>query len=211
MESNNTENKLTLALNIIRRYINGEAVSDDEVFYAFPGLKESEDERTNRELSEFISSIKQISESGRTTWAVREEDAGMCERFLAYLERQKEQKKDNPLEDYSRGYNAGYYHGITDSEQKPAEWSEEDEKNYNLLLNHFRQAFEHRATSLTWEEIEKIYYFLQHLRPQPHWKPSGEQMKALNRTILLTNFGAEKERWDAMSSLYNDLLKLIQP
>ena len=31
----------------------------------------------------------------------------------------KGQKKDSPLEDYSRGYNAGYYHGITDSEQKP--------------------------------------------------------------------------------------------
>ena len=38
---------------------------------------------------------------------------------VAYLiEKQKEQKKDNPLEDYSRGYNDGYCHGITDREQK---------------------------------------------------------------------------------------------
>ena len=51
--------------------------------------EDSEDERTRKELVEFVTSIKEISESGRTTWAVRESDAKMCERFLIYLENQK--------------------------------------------------------------------------------------------------------------------------
>ena len=251
-----TENKLTLALRILRKFIEGEAVTDDEIFDAFPGLRESEDERIRKEMIGFLKSEK----------AFRTIDLHTSERWVAYLEKQKEQKQ-NQLEDYSRGYNDGYYHGITDSEQKPAsspimtekrlnleksinvkeyvygktdeefirgcaniliandfaisaerllsmfpskpaEWSKEDETRCTnaiillqtpILRNVYRQ-----------DEIEKAVGWLRDLRPQPHWKPSEEQMKALKRTILLANFGAEKERQDAMSSLYTDLLKLNQ-
>lgn len=60
-----------------------------------PELAESvsEDERTRRELVKFISDIKSISESGRTSWAIRSDDAKMCETFLTYLEKQKEASK----------------------------------------------------------------------------------------------------------------------
>ena len=58
----------------------------------FPALRESKDERMRKSLIKFLTDIKEISESGRTSWAVRKEDAEMCKSFLAWLEKQKEQK-----------------------------------------------------------------------------------------------------------------------
>lgn len=60
----------------------------------FPQLCESEDEKTRKRLIDFISNIKRISESERTSWAIRKDDAEMCDAFLSYLEKQKEQPKE---------------------------------------------------------------------------------------------------------------------
>ena len=60
----------------------------------FPELQESNDERTKKSLIKFLTDIKEISESGRTSWAVRKEDAEMCKSFLAWLEKQKEKLGD---------------------------------------------------------------------------------------------------------------------
>ena len=62
--------------------------------YIFPQLHESEDEQTRKQLIDFISNIKAISESGRNSLAVRKDDAEMCNAFLLYLEKQKEQPKE---------------------------------------------------------------------------------------------------------------------
>lgn len=43
---------------------------------------------------------------------------------------------------------------------------------------------------------------------EPHWKPSEEQMKALERTIRLANFGLEEDRRKVLESLYEQLKKL---
>lgn len=59
----------------------------------FPELQESNDERTKKSLIKFLTDIKEISESGRTSWAVRKEDAEMCKSFLDYLGKQKEASK----------------------------------------------------------------------------------------------------------------------
>lgn len=56
----------------------------------FPMLRESKDDRIRKSLIKFLTDIKEISESGRTTWAVRKEDAEMCKSFLAWLKKQKE-------------------------------------------------------------------------------------------------------------------------
>ena len=55
----------------------------------FPELHELEDEKTRKALIQFLNDIKSFSESGRTSWAVRKEDAEMCNGFIAYLEKQK--------------------------------------------------------------------------------------------------------------------------
>lgn len=105
-------------------------------------------------------------------------------------------------------YDEGFWKGrkAERESQKPAEWSEEDETrrtNVIILLQTpiLRKVYQQ-------SEIDKAVEWLRNLRPQPHWKPSEEQIRALRRTLLLANFGLEKDRRDTMSSLYNDLLKL---
>ena len=104
----------------------------------FPELheSESEDERIRKELVQFLTDVKNISEDGRHSWQVRKEDAEMCTRFLAYLEKQKEQKPadDNPLDDsrFTEGFDAGRSVQKIFDEPKHAEWSEEDE---NMVWN----------------------------------------------------------------------------
>lgn len=125
-----------------------------------PELRESvsEDERTRRELVKFISDIKSISESGRTTWAIRSDDAKMCETFLAYLEKQKE--------------------------QKPAEWSEEDEKIIDTIVSVLGQYIDYKAVSGTGSEYATPRYskeiaWLKSLRHS--WRPSKEQIDLLRK------------------------------
>lgn len=56
-------------------------------------------------------------------------------------------------------------------EQKPAEWSEEDE---NMLWNIISIVGESKSI-----QADEMLDWLKSLRPQSHWKPSKEQMKAL--------------------------------
>lgn len=115
----------------------------------FPELRESEDEGIRKSLIKFLTAVKVISESGRTTWAVRKEDAEMCKSFIAWLEKQKEpenvsastmipscwevkQKEQKPV-----NYDAElkkckdnplyFFDKYVSIKQKPMEWSEEDE------------------------------------------------------------------------------------
>ena len=55
-------------------------------------------------------------------------------------------------------------------EQKPAEWSEEDREMRMKILKYLST----RCSVIEYEEVEN---WLNNLRPQPHWKPSKEQMK----------------------------------
>jgi hypothetical protein len=78
------------------------------------------------------------------------------------------------------------------------EWSEEDEKTFNSIFNDFKQ-----DVIPDKEDQEWLKNRLKSLRPQPHWKPSEEQMKALF---------AASERNDKLgailNNLYNGLKKL---
>ena len=90
----------------------------------------------------------------------------------------------------------GQADGDTDNEKQ--EWSEEDEKTFNSIFNDFKQ-----DVIPDKEDQEWLKNRLKSLRPQPHWKPSEEQMKALF---------AASERNDKLgailNNLYNGLKKL---
>lgn len=81
-------------------------------------------------------------------------------------------------------------------EQKPAEWSEEDEDYINDLIKYFSQNERLKNTK------EDIVIWLKSLRPQKQWKPNKEQMEALWNVYE----GGEKQ--SALASLYDDLKKL---
>lgn len=92
-------------------------------------------------------------------------------------------------------------------EQKPAEWSEENKRILARLIyvfNSYKNS-DYRINRDKWEglEINSILHFLKSLKPQTHWKPSEEQMRAV--------FDAS-ERNDKLGSvlrnLYDDLRKI---
>ncbi len=81
-------------------------------------------------------------------------------------------------------------------EQKPAEWSEEDEKMLRTIISDGSRGVELDSKQISW---------LKSLRPS--WKPSKEQMCYLKKVYESYDF-CDGER-DALKSLYNDLLKKL--
>lgn len=82
-------------------------------------------------------------------------------------------------------------------EQRPAEWSEEDKMHLNNAI---------LAAEKEWGAESCTAKFLKSLRPQPRWKPSKEQMWALD--VALENFYDQNDR-AALNSLKIDLQKLL--
>lgn len=93
---------------------------------------------------------------------------------------------------------------------KPAEWSEEDEEMLNKIITDV-ECQEIRETITPSASKERISW-LKSLRSQSHWKPSEEQMEALNDAV--GDYNAEEtasceKTADILTSLYNDLQKLL--
>lgn len=104
-------------------------------------------------------------------------------------------------------------------EQKPAEWSEEDKKMIERLIRHEKEVFNelcndrygHQEIFSDLKEScrERMNWLenrLKSLRPRPQWKPSEEQMWALD--VALENFYNHNDR-AALESLRTDLQKLL--
>ena len=134
----------------------------------FPELKESEDECVEKIRKDIISylnnrQIISISESGAT------------EKWIAWLEKQGEQKLD---------------------------WSEEDENNINSIVSRLEvdiSYWESRSKTRT-NEDKKLIGWLKSLRPQNRWKPSDEQLNTLKQAI-----NAFPYETDYLELLYDDL------
>lgn len=167
----------------------------DEVF---PELKESEDERIRKELLEVI---RHCYEDGGYTLCTDD-----YKKYSTYLEKQK----DSPMPEDTVIFQKGVAEGrrLEREEQQPVEWSEEDERITAKLLSYFNEFDE--STSFGSREVIEIRHWLKSLRPQPHWKPSEEQMKALKL--------AYEDAFDCpeggvphlpLQSLYQDLQKLL--
>jgi len=205
----------------------------------FPELAESEDERMIKALIEALT----VSESiGELKFRLPEPTRKEC---ITWLEKQKEtlhvqetckenansftddedekirrfiqdrltDRLWNPTWKFSRDDVLAYLE--RKKEQKPAEWSEEDEKKIHFLsrLIEFQVKDGEYCFGEGFRMISKqeAIEMLKSLRPQPHWKPSQEEMEALSRAIpvILNGFG----RGDAqrLESLRTDLQKLIKP
>lgn len=175
------------------------ATKEDAEHY-FPELKESEDERI----------IEQIKFAVMQMPSDREDTKKEC---LAWLEKQKPAEylsKEkvfaimNKLTLLSFCVPLGSdeekkIHEITcdvsslldypieqKQEQKPAEWSEEDEERIQSILFSIGYCKDEYPNK---KDYSKDIDWLKSLRPvskeslQPHWKPSEEQMEALSETI----------------------------
>ena len=181
----------------------------DVMLKIFPELKKSEDERIRKEI---ISAIKE-DWPGHEDWIVWLETQGEQEFADGTFVNVDDVREDFVQEVYrvldadSTNDRANQIIDAFDNlptvtiekqgEQKPA-WSEEDD-NMIMSINHHLDSQKNYVTNTT--NIEQCQDWLKSLRPQNRWKPSGEQMFALNIAI-------EMEDGDILKSLYNDLKKL---
>lgn len=138
----------------------------EDAEHYFPELKESEDEMIRKEIIEFINWSDSYG-------AMRADfhQKNCPERWIAYLEKQKEYLDD--IRQYA------YNKGLVDAKQKSAEWSEEDEKMLTGIIERGSSQIPSHEPALREEQMEWLMKRLKSLRPQPHWKPSKEQMCAL--------------------------------
>ena len=149
--------------------------------HIFPELHESEDERIRKELISYLHAvIKEVGELGHPK----------IDRWISYLEKQEEQKPiqsniekeyirtiKSLISDFIRGkrdIDTGYYQKIYDwldgrhIEQKPAEWSKEDEKMIWDIVD-----------VLEADNVENKRKFPYVLSPHEHYKKMVDWLKSL--------------------------------
>ena len=122
-------------------------------------------------------------------------------------EKQKEQKPADLSEMivHKEPYIAPVPTPIVADEQKPAEWSEEDKRIVERLIRLCTQSMVPDEVAKTCESWLKS--LPERISPKPHWKPSEEQMDALNAINChgaLSYVGQQEH----LISLYNDIKKL---
>ena len=140
--------------------------------------RESDDERIRKWLIEQMEAFHNQAEKFGD-----KEDIEMTTKAITYLERQKE--------------------------QKPAERSEEDKEMLRIISNRLEK-FNEWATEQGYPIDDPTMKqspidWLKSLRPQPHWKPSEEQMEALSDAYVEAR---TFKMADILESLHQDLEKL---
>ena len=189
----------------------------------FPELKESEDELIRKRLINLIKELAANKEAIHTGGYFVD---GQDKKYISYLEKQKERGPLSKDEEYTLARIIEYledndcpskwedllhdvYSLPYQKEQKPAEWSEED----SIMIERIVETIQDYAMK-TWQIDEETYgtkeplisyiRFLRSLCPQPHWKPSEEQMNALFDILC----PADSVDRDTLGTLYDDLKKL---
>lgn len=162
--------------------------------------KESEDERIRESLVEYFRCFKPTD-----MW----DNLFSFSQIIAYLERQKEQKpfstEETELNSIAFLEQMGYTCIPPGKEQRPAEWSERDEKIIDELIT-----IMNGGTVTSGTHLSEYAAWLKSLRPQPHWMPSKEQMKSLAQAVcIFACFDHLKDDSKVLTSLYNNLQKLL--
>lgn len=181
---------------------------------------DSEDERIRKDLITFICQFA---------------PEHLKAQYVAYLERQKEQKpvQTNEEKKYVKALiglvvneirfgrepiKITFYQKVLNwldggyIEQKPAEWSEEDENKLHqvmevLLADKTIALRENPHCKALHRAYDELLDWLKSLRPQPHWKPS-EYTLSLVKKVANGEMLTHMEQM-AMVTLCNDLQKLL--
>ena len=173
----------------------------------FPELAESRDEEIRKSITEFF---KNYSEKG--TWKAIPD----VKKWIDWLEKQGEQKPwseedDNKINSIKcllyglDNYNFdNWLKSIKDRVQQKQEWSEWDRILQDVSISYLcnlRDTFETKGWDK--EQIQKCISWLQSRKDRYTWKPSDEQMEALNDVISSRDI-----KYDVLSELWKDLEKL---
>ena len=107
---------------------------------------------------------------------------------------------------YQSGYNDGYQHGKEDEqkEQKPAEWSEEDEKRYELALDCIHKFYPEPLMKY------KLTDWFKSLHHRQMWAPNEEQIEYLAKAIKTLGEEGDGKTAAVLNELRCDLKKLLK-
>lgn len=167
--------------------------SSNIVEYIFPELAESKDEKIRKELSFFLK------EAGYNHNLLTKTPYDDFKRWADWFEKQGEQK---PIE-WSGRIGSKHAEGKLKEliekriEQKPVEWSEEDVRKLNTLIGYIVSKNELGLNYADW---------LKSLRPQKHWRPTEEQISALE--WQLNNTYNDSWQYKATKELLEQLKQL---
>lgn len=162
-----------------------------------PELAESEDERIRKQILDCFGTM-------RRQGCFPSKHKEQYDSWISWLEKQKE-KRPLTAKEYHDKFDEMYgQYKPNLVEQKPAEWSERENKMLASAISHIvdSECFDH------FHDITKadIISWLKSLRPS--WKPSEEQMEALKDAVKLykdTHFENFHQR---IESLYEQLKAL---
>ena len=189
-------------------------------------LEESEDERIRKEIIHTVTGYHPVHSTKETN------------EMVAWLEKQKPIQPNierEYIEERLRGLldkEGEYYRGareelahlfyilggepsqylinnVAKEEQKPAEWSEEDEirlKETLGLLDEVEDYLNSKHLGFC-KDLEYVRNWLKSLRPQPHWKPSKEEIDAFEN-LLKGEFPNKIFPGTTLANLLNKLKKL---
>ena len=186
-----------------------------QIFRFFPELEEGEDERIRKAIINVFASHKNyevffgvsvedilawLEKQGKQKPAWSEEDEKILKDIKFNFEYNKEKMSDALITQYD-----WFFDKVKSLKpQLKQEWSEEDEHNLNSVIN-----LVHNTRDGAWGSCvgERIESWLKSLRERYTWRPSDEQMEALDDFIYAKYPNIEKYG-AAVKSLYQDLKKL---
>ncbi len=170
----------------------------------FPELRESEDDRIRKDIVSFLGILLEQGGVMSEGWNSKE-----CEKYISWLEKHNPENtvskivsdEETDMQKAHREWrNEGIEMVINHPEeyglQKKCEWSGED---YEML-----ESFLHKlevCDLLSNKENVWAIRKLKSIRPQPHWKPSEEQMEELE-------YVTRGNSYPHLTSLYQDLKNL---
>ena len=142
-----------------------------------PELKEYEDERIRKEILDYI------------------DKATGCKRWVAWLEKQGEQKSF----DYENA----------NIPQKDSTWSEEDESNFQGIIDELK-ANKHQAPDSDLPTYDRFLSWFKSLKNRYGWKPSDEQIKALEHFVRSIGESGFASPYDDNTRLLYSLLEQLK-
>ena len=167
-----------------------------------PELKESddEDERIRKMLIKFFGKGAEYNSS---TNGIFDKD------ILTWLEKQGTSYTKRDVDD---AYVEGMAFAKNELEKQKSSWSEDDEKMKDLIIsvlevNHSKGIFKVGLRAIRTEEIVS---WLKFLKQRYTWKPSKEQMDAMQMAVSYFGYSWISKEQELLESLYNDLKKLTK-
>lgn len=131
------------------------------------------------------------------------------EAFIAGAEWQYQKDRGEFAKIKAKTWCEGFDAHKKQKEQKPAEWSEEDEEMLNSCISSIEESKENRYAYKETDGDTSYDYEIAWLKSlRPSWKPSEHQMSMLLAVINDPNNAGSESCHLSFKSLYNDLKKL---